>query len=125
MQSLILVLHVLVALAIIALVLLQHGRGADVGASFGSGASNTMFGSAGSLPFLMKFTAVLAAIFFITSISLSYLAAHEQKKSNVLNMPALPATTTAPAVSPKQNTKALPATDVMDFTPTSSTGGKK
>lgn len=108
----------MVAIAIIALVLMQHGRGADAGASFGSGASNTMFGSAGSLPFLMKLTAVLAGIFFATSISLSYLAAHSQKKSDVLDMPVLPAT--APATQPNKTTNAPAATDVMNFAPSSS-----
>jgi preprotein translocase subunit SecG len=117
MQSLILVLHVLVAMAIIILVLLQHGRGADVGASFGSGASSTMFGSAGSLPFLMKLTAVLAAIFFSTSILLSYLAAHDQKKPSALDMPVLPAQT-APAVN--KTTQTAPASDdAMNFAPSS------
>ena len=87
MQQLILILHVLVAMAIIALVLMQHGRGADVGAAFGSGASNTMFGSAGSLPFLMKVTAICAAIFFVTSLSLSYLATRQVKQSQVFNIP--------------------------------------
>lgn len=122
MQSLILILHVLVAIAIIALVLLQHGRGADVGASFGSGASNTMFGSSGSLPFLMKLTAVLAVVFFSTSILLSYLAVHDQKKSNGLDMPALPAQT-APAVTPNKTTNTAPATDAMNFAPSSSEPG--
>lgn len=123
MQSLILVLHVMVAIAIIALVLMQHGRGADAGASFGNGASNTMFGSAGSLPFLMKLTAVLAGIFFATSISLSYLAAHNQKKSDILDMPVLPATapvSTAPAAQPNKTTNAPVTTDVMNFAPSSS-----
>ena len=87
MQSLILVLHILVAIAIVALVLLQHGRGADVGASFGSGASNTMFGSAGAVPFLVKLTAIFAGIFFITSLSLSYLAARHEKQAQIVNMP--------------------------------------
>lgn len=93
MQQLILILHVLVAIAIIGLVLMQHGRGADVGAAFGSGSSNTMFGSAGSLPFLMKVTAICAAIFFTTSISLSYMAARGEHKTQTLNMPAAPAVT--------------------------------
>ena len=124
MQSLILILHVLAAIAIIALVLLQHGRGADSGASFGSGASNTMFGSTGSVPFLMKLTGILAAVFFTTSISLSYLATHDQKKSNILDMPVLPVKTT-PVTQPKQNgNTSSPATDVMNFAPSSSTGGK-
>ncbi len=84
MQQLILILHVLVSMTLIGLVLIQHGKGADVGASFGSGASNTMFGSAGSTPFLVKVTGFLAAIFFITSLSLSYLVskrAHAQNPS--------------------------------------------
>jgi len=79
MQQLVLVLHVLIALAVISLVLVQHGKGADVGASFGSGAANTMFGSVGPASFLMKLTAVLGAVFFATSISLAYMVAHEQK----------------------------------------------
>lgn len=65
-------LHVLAAIAIIILVLLQHGKGADIGATFGSGASNTMFGSVGSMPFFVKITGLLAAIFFATSLALSY-----------------------------------------------------
>ena len=116
MQQLILILHILVAIAIIALVLMQHGRGADVGAAFGSGASNTMFGSAGSLPFLMKVTAICAAIFFMTSISLSYMAARGEHKANILNMPTTP---TVPVTS-TQKTNALPAstTDAgFSFTP--------
>lgn len=70
MQLFILVLHVLAAIALIALVLLQYGKGADVGASFGSGSSNTMFGSQGPMPFLVKLTVTIAAIFFITSLTL-------------------------------------------------------
>lgn len=90
MQQLILIIHVLAAIAIIALVLMQHGRGADVGASFGSGSSNTMFGSTGALPFLMKVTVACAAIFYITSISLSYLASAHEKAQKQLNIPVLP-----------------------------------
>jgi len=100
MQQFILILHVLVALAIIALVLMQHGRGADVGASFGSGSSNTMFGSAGALPFLMKVTVVCVTIFFLTSISLSYLAARSAHKAQVIHMPAMPVT---PATTTNKN----------------------
>ncbi len=105
MQSLILIIHVLVAIAIIALVLMQHGRGADVGASFGSGSSNTMFGSAGALPFLMKVTVVCVTIFFLTSISLTYIASHSEHKAQILTMPVMPAMPTAPAtpVAPVTN----------------------
>jgi len=93
MQQLILILHILLAIAIISLVLMQHGRGADVGASFGSGSSNTMFGSAGALPFLMKVTVICAALFFVTSISLTYLASRGEHKTQILTMPAVPAKT--------------------------------
>ncbi|MCX7120894.1 MAG: preprotein translocase subunit SecG [Gammaproteobacteria bacterium] len=88
MQSFILIIHVLAALSIIALVLMQHGRGADVGASFGSGSSNTMFGSVGALPFLMKVTTISAAIFFTTSLTLSFLAAHNAHKTQAMALPA-------------------------------------
>lgn len=84
MQQLILIVHVLVCIAIVVLVLMQHGKGADVGAAFGSGSSNTMFGSQGAMSFLMKVTAFLAAIFFVTSLGLSYLAAHAVKQPDVL-----------------------------------------
>lgn len=90
MQQLILMLHVLVAVAIIALVLMQHGKGADAGAAFGSGSSNTMFGSQGPTPFLVKLTAILAAIFFVTSLTLSYFASNAAKH-NVTNI--IPLTT--------------------------------
>lgn len=84
MQQLILIIHVLVAIAIVALVLVQHGKGADVGAAFGSGSANTMFGSAGHMPFLMKLTSGLAVVFFITSMSLSYLASQQKKHESTL-----------------------------------------
>lgn len=89
MEVIILVLHVLVAVAILALVLVQQGKGSDIGAAFGSGASNTMFGSAGSTSFLMRVTVVLAVIFFCTSLALNYFGAHEshQAKHGILNLP--------------------------------------
>ncbi len=72
MQTLVLVLHVLAAACIIVLVLLQHGKGADVGAAFGSGSAGSLFGSAGAANFLSRTTAVLAAVFFVTSLGLTY-----------------------------------------------------
>ncbi|MBZ4194665.1 MAG: preprotein translocase subunit SecG [Candidatus Contendobacter sp.] len=73
-HTLLLVAHIVVAVALIALVLLQQGKGADAGAAFGSGASTTMFGSQGSASFLSRTTAVLAATFFLTSLTLAYFA---------------------------------------------------
>jgi preprotein translocase subunit SecG len=68
------VVHVLVAIAIIGLVLLQHGKGADMGSGFGGGASGSLFGATGSANFLSRTTAVLAAVFFASSLALAYFA---------------------------------------------------
>ncbi len=89
MESILIFILVIVAIAVIALVLLQHGKGADVGAAFGSGASNTMFGSQGSTSFLMKLTIGLAAIFFIICIILTNMASHAARDSAVM-IPASP-----------------------------------
>ncbi len=78
MQSLALVIHVVLAVGVIGLVLIQHGKGADAGAAFGSGASATVFGARGSASFLTRATTILVALFFTTSIFLFYLAAHRE-----------------------------------------------
>ena len=80
-MSLVVALHVLIALAIIGLVLLQHGKGADMGSGFGSGSSGSLFGATGSANFLSRATAVLATIFFVTSLGLAYLATNKPKSS--------------------------------------------
>src|SRR5258705_3661989 len=74
LTNVLIILHVLVALAIIGLVLLQHGKGADMGSGFGGGASGSLFGATGSANFLSRATAVLAAIFFALSLALAYVA---------------------------------------------------
>lgn len=74
METLVIVIHVIAAIAIIALVLLQQGKGADAGAAFGSGASQTVFGSAGSGNFLTRSTTIAAVIFFVTSLTLAIFA---------------------------------------------------
>ncbi|MHB0774675.1 preprotein translocase subunit SecG [Halomonas sp. WWR20] len=74
MQVAILMIHVAIAIALVALVLLQQGKGAEAGASFGGGSSQTVFGSRGSGGFLAKLTGVLAAAFFATSLTLAYFA---------------------------------------------------
>jgi preprotein translocase subunit SecG len=71
---LLLTAHILVGVAVIGLVLLQHGKGADMGVAFGSGASGSLFGASGSANFLSRTTGILATVFFITSLALSYLA---------------------------------------------------
>jgi preprotein translocase subunit SecG len=75
MQTLVLVLHILAGLSIVVLVLLQHGKGADMGAAFGSGSSGSLFGAAGSANFLSRSTAVLATVFFVSSLGLTYFGA--------------------------------------------------
>ena len=75
--QIILVIHVLLALGLVGLILIQHGKGADAGAAFGSGAAGSVFGARGAHSFLYKLTAVLAVAFFVTSISLAYFASSE------------------------------------------------
>jgi len=95
--TLVLTIHVLVALGIIFLVLLQHGKGADMGAAFGSGSSGSLFGATGSANFLSRTTAALAAVFFATSLGLAYLATHKPDTgSSVMQGVSAP-----PAAAPK------------------------
>jgi preprotein translocase subunit SecG len=79
--NLIIVVHVVVALGIIGLVLLQHGKGADMGSGFGGGASSSLFGATGSANFLSRATAVLATLFFILSLILAYIATNAPRES--------------------------------------------
>lgn len=100
METFVLILHVLAALGVIGLVLLQHGKGADMGAAFGGGASGSLFGATGSANFLSRTTAVLAAIFFATSLGLSYLSSQKTEPRGVIEKaPAAPAKPAAPASS--------------------------
>src|SRR5665213_109716 len=88
LESTLLMLHLLVAVAICGLGLLQHGEGADIGAAFGSGSSGSVFGSAGSANFLSRTTAVLAAVFFLSSVGLTYygtLHAHASGRGGLMD----------------------------------------
>jgi preprotein translocase subunit SecG len=114
METVILVLHVLAALCVIGLVLLQHGKGADMGAAFGSGSAGSLFGASGSANFLSRTTAVLAAAFFLTSLGLTYLSSHTDGEGGVMSThkeaPADPAQAipapTSPAPQPQGDSKA-------------------
>ena len=90
-QTLLFVLQVLVAVALIGLILIQHGKGADAGAAFGSGSSSTVFGSSGSASFLTKFTAGLAFVFLGNSLLLAYLATQniQQAPTSLLDQPGV------------------------------------
>jgi len=100
------VVHVLVAMAIIGLVLLQHGKGADMGSGFGGGASGSLFGATGSANFLSRTTAVLAALFFASSLGLAYLATTKPREAGsvVDRAPAAQPKAEAPKSEPKNDT---------------------
>ncbi|MGE5171658.1 MAG: preprotein translocase subunit SecG [Rudaea sp.] len=121
-ESAVLVLHVLTAIAVCGFVLLQHGKGADMGAAFGSGSSGSLFGSAGSANFLSRTTAVLATVFFATSVGLTYLGSQHgapqgavEKSLMERTQPAKPADVPQPAAG----TNAAPAGGVPGGAPKS------
>jgi len=126
MLNLVVALQILAALVMIGLVLIQHGKGADMGASFGSGASGSLFGATGSANFLSRSTAVCAAIFFVCTLSLAYFSNDRSgaPTGSVLDRPAMttpaasaaasgaaliPGTSGAPAASAPTSAAALPA----------------
>jgi len=85
MESFFLVVHVFLAVGVIALVLMQHGKGADAGAAFGSGASATVFGSRGATSFMAKLTTTFAILFFASSLLLAYIAASRTQEGSLLS----------------------------------------
>ena len=87
METIVVVVHVIVAIGIVGLVLLQQGKGADAGASFGGGASQTVFGASGTGNFLVRATTVGATIFFITSLSLAVFAKNQSSLGGAANSP--------------------------------------
>lgn len=99
LQTVVIVVHLLVAIGVVVLVLLQQGKGADTGASFGSGASATVFGSQGSSTFLSRFTAILAAVFFFTSLGLAFFATQQAEQLSQVGLPD-PAVLEVPAPKP-------------------------
>ncbi len=105
LQTLAVVFHVLLAFAIIGIVLLQRGKGADAGAGFGAGASGTVFGARGSANFLSRTTAVLATLFFLTSLGLTYLFSQQKAPTSVVDT----VQQSAPAPAPATDPTALPA----------------
>lgn len=109
MQTILLAFHIIIAIAMIGLILIQHGKGADAGASFGAGAAGTVFGAAGSANFLTRTTAVLAGLFFITSLALAANARKEAADQLRLDVPVTstpiaPATSTPTPATPNNNT---------------------
>jgi len=113
LRGFILVIHILLALMIIGLVLLQRGKGAEAGAGFGSGASGTVFGARGTSTLFSKLTAVFAAMFFGTSLTLAYLGTRTTAEpTTVLERAAQAAGGSAAAVKPSVTPTVTPATPV-------------
>ena len=96
MQTILVVVHLFLALGVVTLVLLQHGKGADAGAAFGSGASATVFGARGSASFLTRATAVLATLFFLTSMAMAYFSSQVGEREGLMDKVS-PAPTEIPA----------------------------
>lgn len=117
LQTVVIVVHLLVAIGVVVLVLLQQGKGADAGASFGSGASATVFGSQGSSTFLSRFTAILAGVFFVTSLGLAFFATQQADQMSQAGLPD-PAVLEVPVSKPAvedvpvlESTPSAPAAD--------------
>ncbi len=121
MEQIILIIHVLIAIAIVALILLQQGKGADMGASFGSGSSQTLFGSAGSGNFLTKSTALLATCFFVTSFGLAIIAKDNAGLETGVGLPSLEAIERQEAPSTAQDIPSAEEKDAVS-TPQSDAG---
>jgi preprotein translocase subunit SecG len=104
--------HFLIAVALIGFILMQHGKGADMGAAFGSGASGSLFGAAGSANFLSRTTAILATVFFLSSLGLTYLATNHEAARDLMQQgvaPKVPATAPKAGDLPQQAAPAAPA----------------
>jgi len=109
MSVLFIIMHIIVCIALIMIVLLQTGKGADMGAAFGGGASQTLFGSTGATTFLGKATTVAAIIFMITSLGLAYMSSHKTGSSIMMEDKAPIEQQEAPA-QPKKNSLPAPET---------------
>jgi preprotein translocase subunit SecG len=134
-ESVVLVLHVLVAVAVCGFVLLQHGKGADMGAAFGSGASGSLFGAAGSANFLSRTTAILAAVFFASSLALTWFATTRSTTRGAVpqgvmerlpapksDIPGTPGTPTAPSTQAPAQQAPAPASGTPAEVPGSKGG---
>ena len=108
-ESFLLVVHLIVAAVVCGLVLLQHGKGADMGAAFGSGSSGSLFGASGSANFLSRTTAVLAAVFFLSSLGLTYLGSLHTPAKDVMQQGVMGNVPKSEAPAPGQSPVPAPA----------------
>lgn len=110
LNALLLIAQVLLSVSLITLILLQHGKGADAGAAFGSGASATVFGAKGSGNFLTKSTAILATLFFLTCLALAYLSSHREGPTSLVD--SIVETQTIEQSAPVMNQSEQPTPDL-------------
>ncbi len=117
LYSILVAIDVLLAIGIIGLVLVQHGKGADVGAAFGSGASGTVFGARGSSTFLTRATAILATLFFANSLLLAYLATHRPVTESVIDqsVQVIEEMVEVPVEESPEEEQAMPESTVSDL----------
>ena len=109
MESVLVVVHLFLAIGLVGLILIQHGKGADMGAAFGSGASATVFGSRGASNFLSRTTAVLAAAFFVTSLTLAYFAMQSDEPETLMeSAPPAAIETVVPEAPPASDLPSVP-----------------
>lgn len=120
MENFILVVHVLIALVIIGLIMLQQGKGAEMGASFGSGSSQTVFGAVGSGNFFSRLTGILVFVFFITSFTLAIMAKHKSKIDEHFLAPA-----TETSVQSKSTTAESPTPETKSEAPAAAAPSEK
>lgn len=117
MQTALLAAHVIITVALVGLILVQRGKGADIGASFGGGASQTVFGSQGSASFLTRTTAVLGTLFFLTSLTLAYFSTQGTEHESVTDLvaPTTVVETLSPEVDSRTDVPLMPSqeTDMM------------
>ena len=111
LHNILLIIHLLVAIGVVGLVLIQQGKGADAGAAFGGGASSTVFGSEGSASFLTRATGILATIFFITSLSLAYLSTQKINPTSVVDTVTEQKTDVPAATKPVKPTSDVPVSE--------------
>jgi preprotein translocase subunit SecG len=124
-ETLVWVVHILTTLVLIGLVLMQHGKGADMGAAYGTGSAGSLFGSAGSANFLSRSTAIAAAVFFATSLWLTYSYAHRPQGTSIMDKADLPQTSRPAGTSqPAGNVPQAPAAPVGAAVPTPQKSGE-
>lgn len=122
-ESIVWLVHVLAAAGVIGLVLLQHGKGADVGAAFGSGSAGSLFGSSGAANFLSRSTAILASVFFLTSLALTWISGHQVRAGSVMQKAGVTLPVEAPVSAPALPVSGSEKSQAIPVAPAAPQGG--